>query len=103
MRRSIVGEPTKYHEQELKQEFRLLLEKKLLKMQAKNYPFVFKDTRTKQTIRDPLSIRQIVDDLVDNRTQLLIGSKDMSNYRRRKARVEGISSGLPGIDDMASF
>lgn len=56
VRRCIVGQPIEFQEQELKKEFSHLLEKKLLKMQRRNFPIVFKDARTKQVLEYPMTI-----------------------------------------------
>ena len=85
--RKIVGQSTKFQEQELKQEFRTKLERTLLKMQSQGMPFVFKDAKTKHTIREPMSIRQIVEDLIRGKIQILLGSKDTPSHRRRRGRV----------------
>ena len=69
-RRTIVGDQRVYAEQDRKKAFQSYLSKKLKRMQDLNRPIVFKEASTKRTIKDGLSIRNIVDGLMDNRIEL---------------------------------
>ena len=101
--RNIVGQSMKFQEQELKQEFRSKLERMLLKMQGQGIPFVFKDAKTKHTLREPMPLRQIVDDLIRSRIQILLGSKEAPIHRRRRGRVWSSVLSLNSQAEAASF